>query len=257
MRRAAILARRALPIVLLFAIWEAVSGYLLPAVNPHLVLLMPPPSKVITAAGDLLARGVLINHVLASLARWAIGVGLGVLLAIPLGLAMGLSKLVNDIFDPIVTLLRPIPPLAVIPLSILWFGIGNTQNAFIIFLGAFWPTLVATISGVRRVDKVLIWVALNLGATRAMVIRDVIVPGAMSSVMTGVRISLGIGWVALVAAELVASTSGLGYLIDESRQLLASDRVILGMFTIGLLGLGTDVAARAVEQRFSRWTREA
>ena len=130
-------------------------------------------------------------------------------------------------------------------------------SSALIFLGAFWPALIATISGVRRVDKVLVWATLNLGATRAMVIRDVIIPGAMSSVMTGVRLSLGIGWVALVAAELVASTSGLGYMIDESRQLLASDRVILGMFTIGLLGLATDVAARLVEQRFSKWTREA
>ena len=249
--------RRGIPIVLLFLIWEAVSGYILPAFRPHLVLLMPPPSKVIAAGGELLQRGVLLSHIWASLLRWAIGVGLGIVIAIPLGLAMGLSKVVNDIFDPIVTLLRPIPPLAVIPLSILWFGIGDTQNAFIIFLGAFWPALIATISGVRRVDKVLVWATLNLGATRAMVIRDVIIPGAMSSVMTGVRLSLGIGWVALVAAELVASTSGLGYMIDESRQLLASDRVILGMFTIGLLGLATDVAARLVEQRFSKWTREA
>jgi ABC-type nitrate/sulfonate/bicarbonate transport system permease component len=248
--------RRAIPIVALFAIWEIVSGVVLPAVNPHLVLLMPPPSKVIAAAGDLLNRGVFLTHIGASVMRWSVGVGLALLIAIPLGLAMGISRIVDDIFDPIVTLLRPIPPLAVIPLSILWFGIGNTQNAFIIFLAAFWPALIATISGVKRVDRVLVWATLNLGASRLMIIRDVIIPGAMSSVMTGVRLSLGIGWVGLVAAELVASTSGLGYMIDESRQLLASDRVILGMFTIGLLGLGTDVAARAVEQRFSTWTRE-
>jgi ABC-type nitrate/sulfonate/bicarbonate transport system permease component len=248
-------ARRIVPILILLAIWEMVSGYLLPAINPHLVILMPPPSKVISAGGELLARGVLIEHTLASLKRWTIGVGLAILTAFPLGLSMGISKIVNDVFDPVVTLLRPIPPLAVIPLSILWFGIGDTQNSFIIFLGAFWPTLLGTISGVRRVDRVLIWATLNLGATRLRVIRDVVIPSAMSSVMTGIRLSIGIGWVALVAAELVASTSGLGYLIDESRQLLASDRVILGMFTIGLLGLGTDVAARSLERRFTKWTR--
>lgn len=248
-------ARRVVPILILLAIWEMVSGYLLPAINPHLVILMPPPSKVISAGGEMLARGVLIDHTLASLKRWGIGVGLAILTAFPLGLFMGISKIVNEVFDPVVTLLRPIPPLAVIPLSILWFGIGDVQNSFIIFLGAFWPTLLNTISGVRRVDKILVWATLNLGATRWAVIRDVVIPSAMSSVMTGIRLSIGIGWVALVAAELVASTSGLGYMIDESRQLLASDRVILGMFTIGLLGLATDVAARSLERRFSKWTR--
>ena len=248
-------ARRVVPILILLAIWEMVSGYLLPAINPHLVILMPPPSKVISAGGEMLARGVLVDHTLASLKRWGIGVGLAILTAFPLGLFMGISKIVNEVFDPVVTLLRPIPPLAVIPLSILWFGIGDVQNSFIIFLGAFWPTLLNTISGVRRVDKILVWATLNLGATRWAVIRDVVIPSAMSSVMTGIRLSIGIGWVALVAAELVASTSGLGYMIDESRQLLASDRVILGMFTIGLLGLATDVAARSLERRFSKWTR--
>lgn len=248
-------ARRVAPILVLIAIWQTVSGYLLPAISPHLVILMPPPSQVIAAAADLLARGVLIGHILASLRRWITGVGLAILTAFPLGLFMGLSRIVNDVFDPVVTLLRPIPPLAVIPLSILWFGIGDTQNSFIIFLGAFWPTLLSTISGVKRVDRVLVWATLNLGATRSQVIRDVIIPGSMSSVMTGIRLSIGIGWVALVAAELVASTSGLGYMIDESRQLLASDRVILGMFTIGFLGLGTDLVARFVERRLTKWTR--
>jgi ABC-type nitrate/sulfonate/bicarbonate transport system permease component len=224
-------------------------------IGPHLAILMPPPSKVITAGGEMLARGVLIEHTLASLKRWAIGVGLAIVVAFPLGVLMGVSRLANEIFDPLVTLLRPIPPLAVIPLSILWFGIGDTQNSFIIFLGAFWPTLLNTISGVRGVDRVLVWATLNLGASPIAVIRDVVIPSAMASVMTGVRLSIGIGWVALVAAELVASTSGLGYMIDESRQLLASDRVILGMFTIGLLGLATDMAARAVERHFMKWTR--
>jgi ABC-type nitrate/sulfonate/bicarbonate transport system permease component len=232
-----------------------VSGYLLPAINPHMVILMPPPSKVITAGGEMLARGVLIEHTLGSLKRWTIGVGLAIAVAFPLGLLMGLSRVANEIFDPIVTLLRPIPSLAVIPLSILWFGIGDTQNCFIIFIGAFWPTLLSTISGVKRVDRVLVWATLNLGASPAAVIRDVVIPSAMSSVMTGVRLSIGVGWVSLVAAELVASTSGLGYMIDESRQLLASDRVILGMFMIGLLGLATDMAARAFERYFMKWTR--
>jgi ABC-type nitrate/sulfonate/bicarbonate transport system permease component len=152
-----------------------------------------------------------------------------------------------------VNALRPIPPLAWIPISILWFGIGDAQNAFIIWLCAFFPILLNTTAGVKAIDPLHVRAALCLGATRMPLFRRIILNGALPSIVTGLRIGLGIGWMGLVAAELVAAPSGLGYLISDARSLLATDVVVVGMATIGLLGLLIDIGMRRVARALLPW----
>jgi ABC-type nitrate/sulfonate/bicarbonate transport system permease component len=137
--------------------------------------------------------------------------------------------------------------MAWIPIAILWFGIGDTQNVFIIFLGAFFPIALNTVAGIRSVQRPLIWGALTLGGTQSQIARDIVLPGAMPMILTGLRIGLGTGWMALVAAELVAASSGLGYLIEDSRNLLFTERVLIGMILIGLLGYLMDRLMRALQ----------
>jgi ABC-type nitrate/sulfonate/bicarbonate transport system permease component len=175
--------------------------------------------------------------------------------AIPLGIAMGWSKVVNEQVDPLVEVLRPVPPLAWIPLSILWFGIGDVQNQFIIFLGIFFPVLLNTIMGVRNIEPNLVRAARCLGASEIRVLRRIVLPAALPQIVTGIRVGLGVGWMALVAAELVGANSGLGFLINDARTLLRTDIVIVGMITIGVVGLLIDRTIRVSGRRLMPWSR--
>ena len=152
-------------------------------------------------------------------------------------------------------MLRPVPPLAWIPLSILWFGIGDTQNQFIIFLGIFFPILLNTFAGVVGVEPNLIRAARCLGASEWEVLRRVVLRAALPQIVTGIRIGLGVGWMALVAAELVGANSGLGFLINDARTVLRTDYVIVGMATIGLVGLLIDWLIRVLVRRLLPWSR--
>ena len=229
-------------------LWQLIS-----VSDPGLAQTLPPPSRVLAAGWRVLASGDLLAHIGASLVRVLGGFAMAALVAIPLGIGIALWEWVDDIADPVVELLRPIPPIAWIPLGILWFGIGDAQNMFIIFLGAFFPILLNTIAGVRRVDRTLVWGALTLGGRRAQIIREIVLPGALPLILTGLRIGLGVGWMALVAAELVAARSGLGFMIQSARYAFLTDRVILGMAVIGLLGLAMDRAMRGVQHRLAPW----
>ncbi len=175
--------------------------------------------------------------------------------AIPLAIAMGWSKTINDQVDPLIEVLRPVPPLAWIPLSILWFGIGDIQNQFIIFLGMFFPILLNTIAGVKNIEPNLIRAARCLGASEARILRRVVLRAALPQIITGIRVGLGVGWMALVAAELVGANSGLGFLINDARTLLRTDVVIVGMITIGFVGLIIDRTIRVVGRRMMPWSR--
>jgi ABC-type nitrate/sulfonate/bicarbonate transport system permease component len=175
--------------------------------------------------------------------------------AVPLGIAMGWSKAIDEQVDPLVEVLRPVPPLAWIPLSILWFGIGDIQNQFIIFLGMFFPILLNTISGVKNIEPNLLRAARCLGAKEGRVLRRVVLRAALPQIITGVRVGLGVGWMALVAAELVGANSGLGFLINDARTLLRTDIVIVGMITIGVVGLVIDRTIRFVGKRSMPWSR--
>lgn len=238
---------------LCLVVWWFISAVYLPSSNPTAATLLPNPITVISTATGMIFDGSLPQHVLASLKRVAIGFGAATVLALPLGIAMGWWKFVYRQVDPIMEFLRPIPPLAWIPLSILWFGIGDLQNQFIIFLGVFFPVLVNTISAVRTVEPVLVRAGLSLGAGQFQLLRRVIVPASLPGIFTGMRVGLGVGWMALVAAELVAARSGLGFLINDSRFVFRTDKVLVGMAVIGILGLVMDRLLRRLQSQMTPW----
>jgi ABC-type nitrate/sulfonate/bicarbonate transport system permease component len=241
-----------LPLVLL-AIWEFVSGW--SPLAPGLRQLLPPPTAVVRDAWQLLMTGRLVTDAARSVLRLLGGFCAAAAVGIPVGFAIGLWSLFEETLDPVVEFLRPIPPPAWIPLGILWFGVGDAQNMFILSLGALFPIVLNTIAGVRGVDRTLVWGALTLGASRGQVIREIVVPAAFPLVMTGLRIGLGVAWTALVAAELMAARSGLGFLIQSARYAFVAERILAGMVAIGLLGLAMDSVMRAFERRFLGWRR--
>lgn len=244
------LSRLTVPTVLLL-LWQAVSVWVL---NDSTRALLPPPTDVAAAAWQLAVSGELLRHLYDSLRREFVAF-LWALTAIALGIAMGWWGRVNRQLDPLVEILRPIPPLAWIPLSILWFGVGDTQNEFIIFLGIFFPILLNTISGVKGVEPNLVRAAQCFGADEAAVLRRVVLRAALPQIVTGVRIGLGVGWMALVAAELVGANSGVGFMINDARSLLRTDIVIVGMIAIGLVGLALDLLIRELSRRALPWSR--
>ena len=239
-------------LVALILVWEFASRYG-QSINPQLDVMLPPPTAVFSAAQDLWARGVLITHIVDSLRRVLIAVGTAALLGIPLGIAMGWFEKFRAAVDPVIEFIRPIPPLAWIPLSILWFGIGDTQIEYIIFLAAFFPVVLNSRAGARDIDTYLVRAGLSLGATPRDLFFTVILPGALPNIFTGLRVALGIGWMALVAGELVAAPSGLGYLINNARTLFRSDYILLGMVLIGALGLVLDYIMRLLIRLLMPW----
>lgn len=243
-------------LILLIGVWQLISAVWLPRIDPYMAVLMPPPTRVFRTAVELISSGDLEYHAFASLEREAIAF-LFALIGIPIGLFMGWYREVRAQLDPVIEVLRPIPPLAWIPLSILWFGIGDQQNEFIIFLGMFFPILLNTIDGVRNVDRHLIRAARTLGASEYNVLTRVVLKAALPQVVTGVRIGLGVGWMALVAAELVGASSGLGFLINDARSVLRTDIIVVGMGTIGVVGLLIDAFLRLVVRLALPWSIQA
>ena len=235
----------------LIALWWYVSTELLDRTTRA---LLPAPHTIAVAAWELIRTGDLARHTFDSLGRefiafaWALS-------AVPLGIAMGWWKHAEQQIDPIVEMLRPVPPLAWIPLSILWFGVGNTQNEFIIFLGCFFPMLVYTVAGVKGVEPTLVRAARCLGAGERQTLWRVVLRAALPQIVTGIRVGLGVGWMALVAAELVGASSGLGFLINDARSVLRTDYVIVGMATIGIVGLVIDRVIRALTRRLMPWSQ--
>jgi NitT/TauT family transport system permease protein len=266
-RGAARLARALLVPVLLLAAWEAVSRAGL--VSP---LVLPAPSRVLLrwiayaspaepydpSAGPWLSwalSGELPHDAVASLLRVVGGFAIGAGLALPLGLVMGARPLVHDLLDPVVQILRPIPPIAYIPLAILWFGLGDPPAFFLISLGAFFPVLMNTIAGVRNVDAIYLRAARNLGAGEWTLFRRVMVPAAMPYILAGVRVGIGVAFIVVIVAEMIAVNSGLGYRILEAREYFWSDKVIAGMASIGMAGLGIDLAMGKLNAWLLRWHR--
>jgi ABC-type nitrate/sulfonate/bicarbonate transport system permease component len=241
-------------LVAFVVVWELAS-LLGQRVNPQLDVMLPPPTAVISAATDLMQRGVLLTHILASLKRVLMAVGSATLLGVPLGLAMGWSRGFRFAVDPLLEFIRPIPPLAWIPLSILWFGIGDVQIVYIIFLAAFFPIVLNSLAGARDVDTYLVRAGLSLGAGPRELFVTVVLPAALPHIFTGMRVGLGIGWMALVAGELVAAPSGLGYMINNARTLFRSDYILLGMVLIGALGLALDYVMRQAARFAMPWHR--
>ena len=202
-----------------------------------------------------LVSGELIHDSISSMARVLVGFLIGGGLGLILGLAMGASNLVFKLMNPLVQILRPIPPIAYIPLSILWFGLGNPPAYFLIALGAFFPVLINTIAGVRNVDSIYIRAAQNLGAGRMTMFLRVIIPAAMPYILTGVKVGLGVAFIVVIVAEMIAVNNGLGYRITEAREFFWSDKIIVGMFTIGVLGLILDILVSKLNNHLLRWHR--
>lgn len=238
-------------LAVLLAFWQYASTTLLDETSRT---LLPPPTAIVAAGWDLLRSGELLRHLADSMKRELVAFVWSAV-AIPLGIAIGWWKAVERQVDPIVELLRPVPPLAWIPLSILWFGVGDTQNQFIIFLGIFFPILLNTVNGVRGIEPNLVRAARCLGAGEARILGRVVLRAAMPQIVTGIRVGLGVGWMALVAAELVGANSGLGFLINDARTLLRTDIIIVGMLTIGLVGLLLDRSIRLLAARLLPWSR--
>jgi len=233
--------------------WQLASTVWLPSIDPHMSVLMPAPGKILVTAASMIASGELLYHLSASLQREAVAFLLAAT-AIPLGMAMGWWRWVYDQVNPIIEILRPIPPLAWIPLSILWFGLGDEQNEFIIFLGMFFPILINTIMGVKNVDPNLVRAARSLGAPERKVLSRIVLKASLPQIVTGLRVGLGVGWMALVAAELVGASSGLGFLINDARSMLRTDIIVVGMLTIGVAGLVIDLLIRALTRRLLPWS---
>lgn len=220
------------------------------------------PSPVSVAKGlyELVATGFppgkyLEWHLLASLARVFAGFGCALLLAVPLGLLMGFSPAFDAMMDPLVEVVRPVPPLAWLPLAVVWFGIGTFSAGFLIFLGSFFPIVLNTVLGVKSVEPYLVEAARTLGAGRRTILARVLTPGALPSIITGLRIGMGIAWMTLIAAEMtgVKSGYGIGYMILAARDGARYDLAVAGMVVIGLVGFLVDRLIKSGEKRLLRW----
>jgi len=245
-----------LTLVALLIIWWAVTAT--GVIEP---LFLPPPSAVLQKGWLLATTGymdsTLWQHLSASLSRIGLGLGFAVLTAVPVGIAIGSSRIARGILDPLIEFYRPIPPLAYLPLIVIWCGIGELSKVLLIYLAIFAPIAIATATGVRTVDPAKLRAAQSLGATRAQLIRHVILPSALPDILTGVRIGLGVGWSTLVAAELIAATSGLGFMVQSAAQFLVTDVVVLGILVIALIAFAMEMGLRALQRKLVPWHGQA
>ena len=215
--------------------------------------MLPSPTAVVRAFIRLATSGELATNIGASLLRIFYANLAALALGVPLGLAMGLYQPVEKLCDGLLSLFRPIPPLAWVPLAILWLGIGALSVTFITFLAAFFAVLVNTIAGAKGVDKQHVRAAQSLGASRRRLMTRIILPSVAPAIFTGFRVAIGVSWMSIVAAELIAAPSGLGYMIMYYREVLRTDAIIVGMLTIGLIGLAMDFGTRWLERRLLPW----
>jgi NitT/TauT family transport system permease protein len=218
-------------------------------------VIFPTPWKVVTGTFDLLEDGTLWEHIGASLMRVGTGFLLAVCVAVPLGLWMGWVPRAYNTLNPIFQILRPISPIAWIPIAILWFGVGNASPIYLIFISSVFPMVVQTTVGVHTIEKRYLRAAENFGVSRYTLFRHVVIPAVLPQIVVGMRIGLGVAWLVVVAAEMIALRSGLGYMIMDARNAgNRYDLVVAGMIIIGLIGLSLDGLMRMLEGiRWVRW----
>lgn len=236
---------------LLLAWWLVTSaGWIEP-------LFLPSPADILAKAWALLTQGYmdasLWQHLGASLGRIGLALAAAILSAIPIGIVIGHNRVARGILDPLIEFYRPIPPLAYLPLIVIWCGIGELSKVLLIYLAIFAPIAIATATGVRTVDPAKLRAAQSLGATRAQLVRHVILPSALPDILTGIRIGLGVGWSTLVAAELIAATSGLGFMVQSAAQFLVTDVVVLGILLIALIAFALEMGLRALQRKLVPW----
>lgn len=220
-------------------------------------LFLPGPGAVLRKFLDVWQNGFtntpFLEHIAVSAARVFGAFLLACLIGIPLGLAMGMSPLIRGIFDPPIEFYRPIPPLAYLPLMIIWFGIGETSKVMLIFLSVLAPVALGARSGVKSAAIEQIHAAYSFGATRWQVMRHVILPSALPEILTAMRIGIGFGWTTLVAAEMVAATEGLGYMVLSASQFLQTSTVIMGIIVIAAIAYAFDLLMRFIERKVVPW----
>jgi taurine transport system permease protein len=251
-RPRAVLLVSATTVVLVLALWWAVT-----AAKWVAPLFLPGPDRVVATLGTLITHGfaesTLWEHTVASLFRVFLAFGLACVTAIPIGLLMSIQDGAKGVLDPLIEFYRPLPPLAYLPLVIIWLGIGELAKVVLIFLAVFAPICLNTRAGVRAVPREQLLAAASLGASRMQLIRHVVLPAALPEILTGMRVGIGFGWTTLVAAEMVAAESGLGFLVLNAKDFLATDVVIAGIFVIGVIAYGFDLALRWVEAKVVPW----
>lgn len=233
---------------LFFAIWE-----FLPRVGIVSSAFLSPPSAVLAAIAQLIETGQLNKHIFASLQRSLAGLSLAVLAGVSLGLLMGVVRRFEAFVDPLLQLFRQVSALALFPVFLLFFGIGEASKIAIIFWAAFWPVLLNTISGVKQVEKLLIHSALSMGATRGFIFFKVILPAAAPSIFTGIRLAGAYSITALVAAEMIGSHAGLGFLTLNSQEIFQIPSMYAGIVLLALLGLALNYVLALLEKRLTRW----
>ena len=231
-----------LPIIIVIFWYLITDG--LHLVNPY---ILPGPIDVCTSAWDLIVSGKLLQNTIDSLIKVFGGLLLAAVVAIPLGI--GWYKTLEDLCSFVISILRPIPPIAWIPFSILWFGIGVVPAIFIIFMGCFFPILVYTIDGVKRTDKVLIESAQTLGASDGKVLTRVVLPSVVPYIVSGLKVGVGIALMCTISAEMIGSSSGLGYMILQATSRFDPGTTVVGMIVIGLIGLILDYIFGLAEKR--------
>lgn len=237
-----------LSVLVFIGVWELSTR--LDLIDP---IFLPAPSDVLQRAMRTLENGTLIANVLASTRRVMVGFLMAVVVSVPLGLVLGSSRRACAVFDPIISLLRPLPSMSWIPLSLLWFGITETQKYSIVFMGTIAPALLYVIDATRNVDKVLILAARNMGASHFQVMRHVILPASLSQIIIGFKIILGLAWTCVISAELIAAKEGLGFMIMNGKEFFQTDTVVLGMVMISLTVLIIDAILRRIEKRILAW----
>ncbi|MHA3980744.1 ABC transporter permease [Halovulum sp. GXIMD14794] len=223
------------------------------------IVILTPPSTILPSPGAVagtffeeLLSGELLVNAAVSLTRVSTAWAISAVIGIPLGVLIARNTLAEKLLDPVIELFRPISPLAWIPLAILWFGIGEAGKVFIIFIATFFPIVLNTVDGIKRVDPVLLRAGQVLGCSSAPeLFLRVMLPAALPSILVGLRVSFGTGWAAIIAAELVAANSGLGYLIADGMEILRSDLVMVGMIAIGIIGVMVDALFKFLASRIA------
>ena len=235
-----------LPLALLLLAWElAVQAKVYPSI------LLPPPTKVLMVFVE--DWDIVLGNAAASIGRVTVGITLSFLFAVPLGLMIGRYHLLDTMTDWSIQIFRSIPPIALIPLALLFLGIGDKPAIALIFLAGTWPLLINTIFGVRNIERTLIKVARAARASEFLVMKDIILPAALPAIFTGLRLAVGGGWLTVVTAEMIAVKSGLGYMILNAQLTFRSDLIIAGIIVIGAIGLLADQAVRRVRAHVCRW----
>ena len=224
-------------------------------------LFLPSPMAVWEKFWVVATKGfmdaTLAQHLAASLQRIFLSLFFAIVVGVPVGMAMGLNAWVRGLIDPLVELYRPIPPLAYLPLLVIWFGIGETTKVLLIFLAILAPIIIATTHGMTVANGNRIRAVRSLGASKLQVIRHVIIPAALPNILTGIRIGLGAGWSTLVASELVAAKQGLGYMVQSASQFLVTDVVVMGIVVIAIVAVLIELGLRALQKQLTPWYGKA